>query len=498
MAQRASLDVIGVDGFGGRRLLSRLLGPRDSSHSDRGTVLLKCFGLREDTTGVGVSEAGDGSNSGKHRSASVRFVAQFLKQGQHGRLAGLLLGQVDAFNRIATTFGHDRCEAFCSEYTDRLRETLPSRTPVIRLSERRFAILLDVDSMSAIMDTAIMLTEDDPPQIEVGGDKFLVDVTLGIAVYPSHADDAATLFRRAELALKGARENELSFDIYRPDATQQQAALWKFESELKHAVQQNELEVYFQPKVEIYKRRVCGVEALVRWRTQAGRFMPAADFIPLAERAGTIVAITWLVFDRIAERIGDWTNLPKPFSIAVNVSPQVLAVEEFLPRLKSLKTQLDARGFGLTLELTEDSLVHSDDASLQCLDRVRKLGIELSIDDFGKGYSSLSYLKQIPATEIKIDKRFIGSIAVDEKDQQIVETVISLAHALGMRVIAEGVDSAEALAIVRELGCEMAQGYYIGRPMRGDLVAEWLERYVADATGPKAPTRRLHRPRVEA
>jgi diguanylate cyclase (GGDEF)-like protein len=444
-----------------------------------------------------VTTVRDGSSSGKHRSASIRFVEQFLKQGQQGRLAGLLLGQLDAFNRIATTFGHDRCETFCSEYADKLRETLPARTPIIRLSERRFAILLDVDSMSAVMDVAIMLTEDHPPQIEVNSDKFLVDVTLGIAVYPSHADDAATLFRRAELALKGARENELSFDIYRPDATQQQAALWKFESELKNAVQQNELEVYFQPKVEIARRKVCGVEALVRWRTQTGRFMPASDFIPIAERAGTIVPITWLVFDRIAERIEDWASLPRPLSIAINVSPQVLAMDDFLPRVKTLKASLDDQKFGLTLEITEDSLVHSDDSSLQCIDRVRKLGVDFSIDDFGKGYSSLSYLKQIPAAEIKIDKRFIGSIAIDEKDQQIVKTVISLAHALSMRVVAEGVDSAEALDSVRKLGCEMAQGYYIGRPMRGDLVAEWLEHYVANATTSTTSMRRFGRSRAE-
>ena len=439
----------------------------------------------------------DESGSGKHRSASIRFVEQFLKQGQQGRLVGLLLGQLDAFNRIATTFGHDECETFCAAYAEKLRDTLAARTPIIRLSERRFAVLLDVDSMLAVMDAAIRLTEDHPPQLEVGGDAFLVDVTLGVAVYPSHADDAATLFRRAELALKEARENELSFDIYRPDATQQQAALWKFESELKNAVAQNELEVYFQPKVEIAARRVCGVEALVRWRTQSGRFVPASDFIPLAERSGVIVSITWFVFDRIAERLQEWAALPKPFSIAVNVSPQVLADREFVTRLKKLKSALDEWGFGLTIELTEDSLVQSDDSSLASIERVRKLGIDLAIDDFGKGYSSLSYLKQIPATEIKIDKRFIGTIALDEKDQQIVKTVIALAHALGMRVVAEGVDSAEGLAVVGELGCEMAQGFFIGRPMRGDLVPEWLDHYIATATSPRAAVTKIWGRRAE-
>jgi diguanylate cyclase (GGDEF)-like protein len=445
-----------------------------------------------------VSTAQEEAQSGTHRSASIRFVEQFLKQGQQGRLGGLLLGQLDAFNRIATTFGHDRCEAFCSRYAEKLREILPPRTPIIRLSERRFAVLLDVDSMSAVMDAAVRLTEDYPPQLEVSGDTFLVDVTLGIAVYPSHADDASTLFRRAELALKEARENELSFDIYRPDATQQQAALWKFETELKNAVTQNELEVYFQPKVAISARRVCGVEALVRWRTQSGRFVPASDFIPLAERSGVIVAITWFVFDRIAERVKEWAALPKPFTIAVNVSPQVLTERDFVTRLKLLKTALDEWGFGLTIEITEDSLVQGDDSSLASLERVQKLGVELAIDDFGKGYSSLSYLKQIPASEIKIDKRFIGTIAVDDKDQQIVKTVIALAHALGMRVVAEGVDSAEGLAVVSELGCEMAQGFFIGRPMRCDLVPEWLEHYLATATNPRVPIAKTWSARAEA
>jgi diguanylate cyclase (GGDEF)-like protein len=437
-----------------------------------------------------VADLQDDGGAGKRPSARIQFIEQFLRQGQQNRLAGLLLGQLDAFNRIATTFGHDECETFCAKYTDSLREALPPRTPIIRLSERRFAILLDCDSMSSVMDTATALTEENPPQLTVGDDHFLVDITLGIAVYPSHADDAATLFRRAELALKEAREKELAFDIYRPDATQQQAALWKFESELSNAVQRGELEVYFQPKVEIRSRRISGVEALVRWRTQSGSFIPAGDFIALAEQTGVIVPMTWLVFDRIVERLEDWHAIAAPFSVAVNVSPQILSHPEFITRVKVLKTGLDARGMSLTIELTEDSLVQGDASSLASIERVRKLGIDLAIDDFGKGYSSLTYLKQIPATEIKIDKRFIGMIAVDETDKQIVKTVIALAHALGMRVVAEGVDSAEALTAVADLECETAQGFFIARPMRGNLVPEWIEHYQATATNRKLTSAR--------
>jgi diguanylate cyclase (GGDEF)-like protein len=437
-----------------------------------------------------VTDVQEESVSGKKQNARIRFIEQFLRQGQQGRLAGLLLGQLDAFNRIATTFGHEQCDAFCATYSERLREILPPRTPIIRLSERRFAVLVDCDSMSTIMDIAVALTEDNPPQIEVGGDHFLVDVTLGIAVFPSHADDAATLFRRAELALKEAREKELAFDIYRPDATQQQAALWKFETELQSAVARRQLEVYYQPKVELASRRVCGVEALVRWRTDSGNFVPASDFIPLAEANGAIVPLTWLVFERIVVQLEAWSSLPAGFSVAVNVSPQILSHPEFTTRVKALLAALEARKLKLTIELTEDSLVQGDASSLASIERLRKLGVDLAIDDFGKGYSSLTYLKQIPAVEIKIDKRFIGTVAVDETDKQIVKTVIALAHALGMRVVAEGVDSAEAVAAIAELECEMAQGFFIGRPMRGDLVLEWMEHYAASATNRRARTAR--------
>ena len=326
--------------------------------------------------------------------------------------------------------------------------------------------------------------------ISIGEVTLDLGASIGNAVWPDHGDDAATLFRRAELALKEAREKELSYDIYRPDATQQQAALWKFESELQSAVARGQLEVYFQPKVELASHRISGVEALVRWRTGSGNFVPASDFIPLAESNGAIVPLTWLVFDRIIAQLSDWKTIPTPFSVAVNVSPQILTHAEFSTRVKALNAALAARQMHLTIELTEDSLVQSDASTLASIERLRKLGVDLAIDDFGKGYSSLTYLKQIPAAEIKIDKRFIGTVALDETDRQIVKTVIALAHALGMRVVAEGVDSAEAVATIAELGCEMAQGFYIARPMRGDLIVEWIEHHAATTTMRRVPVAR--------
>lgn len=429
-----------------------------------------------------MSEQQPAARSRRGISTSIRFIEQYLGQGREPRLTGLLLGQLDAFNRISTTFGHEQSEVFCAEHAQQLREYLPPNTPVIRLSERRFAVLISLDSISTIIDVAAEIAEVRQPHIQVGDDNFLVDVTLGIAVYPTHTDDAATLFRRAELALKEAREKELTFEIYRPDATQQQAALWKFESDLQAAVRRSELVVYYQPKLALAENRVCGAEALVRWRQDSGRLVGPSEFIPVAERSGSIIDITWLVFDSVARMAPNWVELAKPFSISVNVSPQVLDHSDFFNRLDSLQGVLREFGIGLTLELTEDSLLESGDASRSMLKRIRRHGVDLAIDDFGKGYSSLTYLKDLPATEIKIDKRFVGTVAIDRKDHHIVKAIIELAQAFGMTVVAEGVDSEESLTSIAELGCESAQGFFISRPMRSDLLVDWIENYAGGAT----------------
>jgi predicted signal transduction protein with EAL and GGDEF domain len=410
---------------------------------------------------------------------SVRFIEQYLSQRKAGRLIGLLVGQLDAFNRISATFGQSHSERFCADYAQQLRRVLPPSAPIIRLSERRFAVLIGIDSMTSVIDIASQLSEEKPPELSVGDDCFLVDVTLGIAVYPTHADDASTLFRRAELALNDARRAELTFELYRPDSTQLQAALWKFTSDLERAVAAGELEVYMQPKVGIGDGRVAGAEALVRWRQDSGRLVSPADFIPYAERSGSVIPITWLVFAKVAALAEAWSGLPAGFDIGVNVSAQVLDHVEFRGRLASLKSALAARGIGLTLELTEESLVENRSEGSSKLHRIRKMGIGLAIDDFGKGYSSLTYLKEIPASEIKIDKQFIGSLATDAKDLYIVKATIELAHAFGMRIVAEGVDNDESLRVLKELGCELAQGFYIARPMRGDLLLDWIDKYTS-------------------
>lgn len=413
---------------------------------------------------------------------SLQFIDDFLKRESPSRLTGLLLARLDAFNRIGATFGEDRSNKFCKDYAEQLRSMLPPNTPVIRLSERRFAVLLALDSMTTIIDIASRLAEEQPPQFHNGDDALFVDLTLGVAVYPTHADSAEQLFRRAGLALNEASANDLNFEIYRPEATQQQAAIWKFSSDLERAIKNGSIEVYMQPKVRVNDGQMVGAEALIRWRQSSGRLVLPGEFVPIAERSGSVVPLTWLVFDRLASLVESWPAMDQEFSIAVNVSAQVLDHSDFMSRLHAFKVILARAGIGLILELTEESLISDHETAIARLNRIRRSGVELAIDDFGKGYSSLSYLKDIPAAEIKIDKTFVATAAIDRKDWHIIKAATDLAHAFGMRVVAEGVDNAESLSAVEELGCELAQGFYIARPMRGDLLLEWARAYTSTRT----------------
>jgi diguanylate cyclase (GGDEF)-like protein len=404
----------------------------------------------------------------------IRFLDRFIED--RGGLIGLLLGQLDVFNRISSTFGHDAADAFYTDYIEQLRRGLPAAAHVIRLPGRRFAVALSLTSMGQVMDLANTIAEDLQPTL---GDRFMVDVTLGIAAHPTHAENGANLLRRAELALKEAHEQALSFELYKPDTTHQVAALWKLEGELENAINQRELGVQYQPKVALSDGSVIGLEALVRWRTAGGLVRPAS-FIPLAERKGTIIPLTWLVLDRVAETVNTWVRLAEPISIAVNVTPQVLVHNDFYGRIHDLQVVLQAANVGLAIEITEDSLLKADPSTTKVMERLRQDDIGISLDDFGKGYSSLTYLKQIPASELKVDRQFITALHTDRADQQIVKSVVDLAHALNMQVIAEGVESAENWDIVRQLGCDAAQGFFISRPLPSSRVMSWLNTSAQD------------------
>jgi len=389
---------------------------------------------------------------------------------------GLLLGQLDAFNRITTTFGHEFARSFVARYLEALQAALPEGANLIRFPDRRFAVVVRLQSLSDVMAVAELVAEEQAPEMIIEDEQLHVDVTVGVAMYPVHAEDGANLLRRAELALGTAKQKELAFDLYRANATHQVQTLWKLESELEAAIAKGELDVHFQPQVEIHSGEPVGMEALCRWRTTGGMVQPDS-FVPIAEQTGVILPMTWLIFDRVQEAARLWGRMSEPMSLAVNVTPQVMQDKEFYDRVAALRNSLSENNLTLIIEVTEDSLLQGKPKLDKTLRQLRDEGVDIALDDFGKGYSSLSHLKNIPASEIKIDKQFVGTLFTDLSDRQIVKAVIELAHGLGMSVVAEGVDSVEVLGVLGELGCDRAQGFYFARAMAAEHLPAWLKAF---------------------
>jgi diguanylate cyclase (GGDEF)-like protein len=419
----------------------------------------------------------------------IEFLDVCITSNPSDEVVGLLLGELDTFNRITTTFGHEYARAFVASYLDALQGALPDGANLIRFSDRRFSVVVRKESLSDVVAVAEMVSEDQLPSMVIDGKRLHVDITVGVAMHPVHAEDGSNLLRRAELALGTAKQKELPFDIYRANATRKIQTLWKLESELEAAIENGELEVYFQPQVEIQSGEPVGLEALCRWRSDSGMVQPDS-FVPIAESTGVILPMTWLIFDKVAEAAQSWGRMAEPMSVSVNVTPQVMGDKSFYDRVASLRNKLSECNFTLTVEVTEDSLLQGGAELDKTLRRLRDEGVDIALDDFGKGYSSLSHLKNIPASEIKIDKQFVGTLFTDFSDRQIVKAVTELAHGLGMSIVAEGVDSVEALGVLADLGCERAQGFYLSRAMAPEQVLNWLNVF---RQRPPAPWSRAHK-----
>ncbi|MGD2167355.1 MAG: EAL domain-containing protein, partial [Gammaproteobacteria bacterium] len=222
------------------------------------------------------------------------LVDRFVQRMEPGRVAGLMLIRVDLHDRIATSFGREYTREFCRAYVAKLRKYLPEGAIVLRLTGRRIAIAIARESVSEIIDVATSVVDRVEPRIQLGADKFTVDISMGVAMYPTHAEDGVSLVRRCELTLQHAVDSGLTFEIYETGASGFQKALWKFETELKEAIRDGLLEVHLQPQYSLAERRVIGAEALVRWRNQSGDLIAASEFVPAADRSGAITPLTWL------------------------------------------------------------------------------------------------------------------------------------------------------------------------------------------------------------
>jgi diguanylate cyclase (GGDEF)-like protein len=385
----------------------------------------------------------------------------------------LLLLDIDNFKEINDTFGHQIGDGLLGQVGPRLRNNLRADDLIARLGGDEFAILLPEADADRAMKVADALLRVERPFV-IEGHPFEMTASIGIALFPQHGSNAETLLRRADVAMYLAKRSGNSYALYRPEDDPYDAGRLVLQSDLRRAIAQREIIFYYQPQVAIATGAVTGLEALARWRHPQRGWVPPSEFIPVAERMGLIKPLTACLVELAAQQAVDWQTAGISVPIAVNVSMRNLLDPRFPLTLSDILSATGAPAKKMKLEITESALMTEPARVLETMNQLRALGFGFSIDDFGTGYSSLAYLQRLPVEEIKIDGSFVGRLLTDAGNAAIVRATIELAGSLGLNVVAEGVEDEATWQALRRLGCTMAQGYFISRPMPAAEVEGWL------------------------
>lgn len=386
----------------------------------------------------------------------------------------LVVIDVAEVSKLQARVGFDAAEALLDGMAVRFTEVIDGRGSACRFGDGRYCVLVrDVRNKGHAMLAAEKLLRVADESLAAAAVSIRPAMPTGIALWPSQAEDAVTLLRHAQLAATTARYAHERIRVFDADAAKQILKPWELGDAYAQALQTSSLSVFYQPKIRISDGAVAGTEALLRW-LEDGRPVATPDvFIPLAEEAGSMHDTTWYVLSnalRDAKALGD---LP----VAVNISPAMLHEREFLEMVRSAVTNFHVPDGNLTLEVTEGAVIADFELSAKRLAKVRDLGVRVALDDFGTGYSSLAYFKKLPADELKIDKAFVLRMQQDVHDQHMVDTIVRLAHYFGLKVVAEGVEDAVALGMLRDLGCDYAQGFFFSKALDVASLGAWIAQY---------------------
>ncbi|HSH29027.1 MAG TPA: EAL domain-containing protein, partial [Thiohalobacter sp.] len=410
-----------------------------------------------------------------NRAHLYRELARLLEPGaENQQPLALLLLDLDRFRDINTALGYTQGDRILQAIGPRMRSALPGSALVAHLGEDEFAAVLpDTDTGAALAAGQRLLSALEAP-ISLEGLPLDVSGSLGIAVSPGHGADPDSLLRAADAALDRAKLERRNAVVYSPERDEVRPERLALAAELRRAIEAGQLKLFCQPKIDLRQQAVSSVEALLRWHHPHRGEISPGEFIPLAESTGLIGVITDWVLEAAARQYHQWANEGLTMPVAANLSARNLLEPGLVPRVEALLTTWGIPTGHLILELTESALMQQPEQALETLQQLRDLGVCLYIDDFGTGYSSLSYLQKLPIDAIKIDKSFVMHMARDDDSYRIVESTIALAHKLGKRVVAEGVEDADSLELLGELRCDAVQGFYISRPMAVDQLHHWL------------------------
>ena len=407
--------------------------------------------------------------------ARVHEELEGIGTGGPPRPLAVLVFDLDRFKEINDTLGHRSGDSVLRRVALRLREAVPAGATLARTGGDEFAVLIPdlgagqdalrrADAVRSAMQVPLDLDE---MTLEVGA-------SYGLAFGPDTGADADGLLRRAAIAMQAAKGDPGSVQVWQSVLDTASPRRLALVGQLRRALERDELRVFYQPKVVLGSGAVVGVEALVRWQHPELGMLPPDDFVPLAERTGLVRPLTAVVLRVALKQCRVWLDAGRHMSVAVNLSVRGLDDAALPVMVGELLAETRVPPEALTLEITETSVMSDVARTLPLLQRLADLGVALSVDDFGTGYSSLAYLRRLPVTEVKIDKSFVHDMVTDAGDAAIVETIVGLARHLGLRVVAEGVEDELSRERLVKMGCDLAQGYLISRPLPADRLDAWL------------------------
>jgi diguanylate cyclase (GGDEF)-like protein len=394
-----------------------------------------------------------------------RLAAALARAQRDGRPAAVMLLDLNGFKRVNDTLGHAAGDELLREVATRLDAVLRDADTVARLGGDEFAIVLNGISLQDACDTATRVHDALRKPMTIQGVALSVGGSVGIALHPIHGDSASILVQRADVAMYEAKQSGEPYAVYDPETDSNDAALLSLATDLTAALETEQIVLHYQPKIDLRTGERAGVEALLRWKHPSLGLLEAQDFMHVAEQCGVVGRISELAVETAIHQCSLWQADGVVLPIAVNLAARNLVDRRFASHVAELLERYGVDASQIELEITESSIMRDPGRVRGVALELAEIGIGLAIDDFGTGYSSLSYLSQLPITKLKIDRSFVAAMTKSEREQSIVRATIELAHGLGLETVAEGVEDAETLELLRDLGADIVQGYYIGSPV---------------------------------
>jgi diguanylate cyclase (GGDEF)-like protein/PAS domain S-box-containing protein len=409
-----------------------------------------------------------------------RIVQAILAAQREGDSVAVMMIDLDRFKEVNDSLGHDAGDNLLQEVARRLAGSLRASDTIARLGGDEFGVLLPrqcrpedvrrvIDRIGAALALPVVL--DELP--------LAIEGSLGVAMYPEHGDNVDTLLQRADMAMYTAKESSSPYAFFDESADHYDPTRLTLVCELRRAIDEHELVLYYQPKKTVSNGEIASVEALLRWQHPTRGLVLPNDFIPVAQQTSLIRPLTLYVIDEALRQCRAWIDEGLKLSIAVNLSIRNLLDVEFPAQVAALLEKWKIDASYLELEITESTMLTDPVRTMRVLERLSAMGIRLSIDDFGTGYSSLSYLSRLPVDEIKIDRSFVTNMTLNRGDAVIVRSTIDLGRNLGLEVVAEGVETEECWDELMALGCTSAQGYFFSRPLPAAELGAWLREHIA-------------------